>query len=237
MSTVFGVDLDQRRAERTYRELVPADDDFHDEELTDRWWETETCWFSWNVPERNLGGWTYCQARPNANICNGGAWVWDDTRRLPVGAGLPGRVLGAAAAAPGRTGHAGLRVAQRGACPGHRAADHATPSATATPARSRWTSTFEAIMAPNPHPDGVVPFLKGAHFDQAGHVTGTMVLHGEEIPIDCYSVRDRSWGPRPQGRPKPEGAGAGEQKRPRRSAGRSAASATPSAPPDRVRPG
>ena len=55
-------------------------------------------------------------------------------------------------------------------------------------------------MAPNLHPDGVVPFLKGAHFDQAGHVTGTMVLHGEEIPIDCYSVRDRSWGPRPMGR-------------------------------------
>ena len=58
-------------------------------------------------------------------------------------------------------------------------------------------------MRPNLHPDGVVPFLKGAHFDQAGHVTGTMVLQGEEIPIDCYSVRDRSWGPRPMGRPKP----------------------------------
>ena len=62
---------------------------------------------------------------------------------------------------------------------------------------------FEAIMEPNPHPNGVVPFLKGAHFDQAGHVTGTMILHGEEIPVDCYSVRDRSWGPRPLGRPKP----------------------------------
>ena len=83
MTTAFGVDLDQLRAERTYRELVPADDDFHDEELTDRWWETETCWFSWNVPERNLGGWTYCQARPNANICNGGAWVWDDHAAYP----------------------------------------------------------------------------------------------------------------------------------------------------------
>ncbi len=31
---------------------------------------------------------------------------------------------------------------------------------------------FDAIMAPNPHPIGVVPFLKGTHFDQAGHVTG-----------------------------------------------------------------
>ena len=57
-------------------------------------------------------------------------------------------------------------------------------------------------MAPNPHPTGVVPFLKGSHFDQAGHVTGRMVLRDEVVPIDCYSVRDRSWGPRPQGRPK-----------------------------------
>ena len=58
------------------------------------------------------------------------------------------------------------------------------------------------MMAPNPHPTGVIPFLKGVHFDQAGHVAGTMVLRGETVPIDCYSVRDRSWGPRPQGRPK-----------------------------------
>ena len=57
-------------------------------------------------------------------------------------------------------------------------------------------------MVPNPHPTGVVPFLKGVHFDQAGHVTGTMVLRGETVPIDCYSVRDRSWGPRPLGRPR-----------------------------------
>ena len=29
-----------------------------------------------------------------------------------------------------------------------------------------------------------------------------MVLRGERIPVDCYSVRDRSWGPRPAGRRK-----------------------------------
>ena len=68
-----------RRAEREYRALAAEDDDFHDEEMSDRWWETETNWFSWNVPDRKLGGWTYCQARPNANLCNGGAWVWDDS--------------------------------------------------------------------------------------------------------------------------------------------------------------
>ncbi len=62
--------------------------------------------------------------------------------------------------------------------------------------------TFEAIIAPNPHPQGVAPFFKGTHFDQPGHVSGDVVLNGERIHVDCYATRDRSWGPRPMGRPK-----------------------------------
>ena len=239
MNTAFGVDLDQRRDERTYRELVPADDDFHDGELTDRWWETETCWFSWNVPERNLGGWTYCQARPNANICNGGAWVWDDRAAYPWELAY-------------RAEYSGLQLPPRAErdmrdfeWPNGVHVSVIEPLTTyavrySDPGALEVDLVFEAIMEPNPHPDGVVPFLKGAHFDQAGHVTGTMVLHGEEIPIDCYSVRDRSWGPRPHGTPE------APQRQPRGPVGRpgigqmqdrSAASATPSAPPDRVKPG
>src|ERR1700677_3120720 len=80
---VLSDDLAVRKAERTYQAFGPVDDDFHDESLSDRWWETETCWFSWNVPERGMGGWTYCQARPNANICNGGAWEWDGGAAYP----------------------------------------------------------------------------------------------------------------------------------------------------------
>src|SRR5690606_26204165 len=34
---------------------------------------------------------------------------------------------------------------------------------------------------------------------QPMHVTGRIVLHGEELEVDCLSVRDRSWGPRPLG--------------------------------------
>ena len=148
MSTAFGVDLDQLRHERTYRELVPADDDFHDEEITDRWWETETCWFSWNVPERNLGGWTYCQARPNANICNGGAWVWDDRAAYPWELAY-------------RAEYSGLQLPPRAErdmrdfewpngvhVRRHRAAHHLRRAATATRARSRWTSSSRPSWSP-----------------------------------------------------------------------------------------
>jgi hypothetical protein len=31
------------------------------------------------------------------------------------------------------------------------------------------------------------------HLDKFGHVTGLLLLHGEEITIDCYAMRDRSW--------------------------------------------
>ena len=202
MSEMFGVDLDRRRAERTYRTFRPEDDDFHDEEMSDRWWETETNWFSWNVPERKLGGWTYCQALPNAGLCNGGAWVWDDSAAYPWELAY-------------RAEYSGLQLPPRGE---RDMRDFEWPNGVHVrvlePLR-RYAVTytdpggefelalsFDAIMQPNPHPTGVVPFLKGVHFDQAGHVTGTMILRGEEIPIDCYSARDRSWGPRPRGRPR-----------------------------------
>ena len=210
MSEVFGVDVDLRRAERTYREIRPEDDDFHDEEMSDRWWETETCWFSWNIPERKLGGWTYCQARPNAHLCNGGAWVWDG------GASYPWELLY-------RAEYSGLQLPPREE---RDMRDFEWPNGVhvraleplrryavtySDPGALELELEFEAIMAPNPHPTGVVPFLKGAHFDQAGHVTGVMVLRDEEVPIDCFSVRDRSWGPRPQGRPKRRSGEAGSQ--------------------------
>ncbi len=74
-------------AERTYRDVRPrADDDFHDEEMTDRWWETETNWFSWNVPERESrqGGRTARPGRTPASATAGPgcgttarSWSWE----------------------------------------------------------------------------------------------------------------------------------------------------------------
>lgn len=36
------------------------------------------------------------------------------------------------------------------------------------------------------------------HLDMSGHVQGKVILRGEEIPIDCISTMDHSWGPRPE---------------------------------------
>ena len=201
VSDLTKAEIESIRVERHYPVFSASDDDFHDEVLTHHWWETETNWFSWNVPERRMGGWTYCQARPNANICNGGVWLWDDTASYSWD--LPYYV-----------NYSGLRLPERSE---RDMRDYEWPNGVHTtvlepltkytlryedPDQLRLDLVFEAIMPPNPHPSGVAPFFKGAHFDQAGHVTGEVILRGEKIPVDCLSFRDRSWGPRPMGRPK-----------------------------------
>ena len=47
--------------------LVPEDDMFHPPESADPWW-TETVWFSWMVPERNLLGYWYTVMRANIGV-------------------------------------------------------------------------------------------------------------------------------------------------------------------------
>jgi len=62
----------------------------------------------------------------------------------------------------------------------------------------RFSVEFEHRSAhpPQRFTPGQAPALHNPHFDQLGHITGELVLRGERIPIDCWSVRDRTWGPR-----------------------------------------
>jgi hypothetical protein len=172
--------------------ITPDDDGFH--EASDHPWETETFWVSWNLPERKMGGWFYNQVLANqgdGGICNGGAHVWDDSAEATVyrghvqGVPMPAeRDLRDIALPNGNT------VQTREPLMKYHVTRHDGDAFTAD-------LIFEGIMEPNPHPAGVAPFWRGRHFDQAMHVTGTVTLHGERLEIDCLSVRDRSWSPRP----------------------------------------
>lgn len=178
------------------RPFGPEDDSFH--ELGDRWWATETAWFSFHHAQRRLGGWLYTLARPNIGTVQGGAWVWDadawapweirycanhSSKRLE-----PGTDLRHATLATGVT----IQVLEplRSYRIGY-----------SEPGRFEAELRFDAIMDPFPFASGEPPFLSASHFDQTGRVTGRVVLDGEPIDIDCFSVRDRSWGPRPEHRP------------------------------------
>jgi hypothetical protein len=174
--------------------LVTAEDDrFHS--ASDHWWETETAWFSFNLPERRIGGWFYSQVLATQQVCNGGAWVWDDS----------------SAPALYEANHRGLPIPALETLdlrdvelPNGNHIQALEPLTTyrvhySDPGAFEADLVFRAIMAPNSHPIGVAPFWKGRHFDQPMRVRGRIVLHGEELEIDCLSVRDRSWGPRPLG--------------------------------------
>jgi hypothetical protein len=170
--------------------LGPDDDAFHDH--SDHWWETETAWFSFSVPARRMGGWLYNQVLPVQGVCNGGAWVWDDSdapalyevhhRGLPLPAGLDLRDVTLPNGNTVRVTSPLMAYELRHDSDGFGA-----------------ELTFEGIMPPHSHPAGAGPVLWGRHLDQPGRVRGTITLGGEVIEVDCFAGRDRSWGPRPLG--------------------------------------
>jgi hypothetical protein len=177
----------------------PDDDALHTGVMSDKWWETETAWFSFHHPERRLGGWLYTMVRPNIGTVAGGAWVWDDT------AWLPWDVLYNA-------NYSALRLP-----PDADLRDVTLPTGvsirvlepTQTYAlgyddgeRLQVDLRFEAVMAPEPLAAVGSTFGSAHHFDQFGRVTGHIVIRDERIDIDCLAMRDRTWGPRPENRPR-----------------------------------
>ena len=179
--------------------FTPADDRFHFDVMSDRWWETETSWFSFHHPGRRLGGWFYTMVRPNIGTVAGGAWVWDDRAHLPW------EVLYSA-------NYSALQLP-----PGADLADINLPTGVQIKVveptmvyqlgfgdgdRFRADLRFEGVMAPEPLTAVGSTFGSAHHFDQLGRVHGTISVHGEEIAIDCLGMRDRTWGPRPEHRPR-----------------------------------
>jgi hypothetical protein len=179
--------------------FTARDDRFHFEEMGDAWWATETAWFSFHDPQRRLGGWLYTMVRPNIGTVAGGAWIWDDTAHLPWEAlycanysalqlprdqdlddcKLPNGVS--------------IRVVEP--CMRYELGYHDGDRLLAQ-------LKFEAVMRPQPLTAVGSTFGNAHHFDQLGRVTGELVLHGERISIDCIGMRDRTWGVRPEDRPR-----------------------------------
>ncbi len=177
--------------------LVPEDDMYHEPESDDPWW-TETVWFSWMVPERNLLGYWYFVVRPNIGVIFGGVLVFDHTAVLPweipvfdwhwhqpKPALVDLRDLDVLNGMTLRCDEHGRRFRF-----GY-TADHVA-----------FDLTYDALMQPMLSRK-TPPFNHGNHVDQPGRVTGRFMLRGEEIAVDCIAMRDRSWGIRkPRRQPK-----------------------------------
>jgi hypothetical protein len=183
----------------TDRMFTPRDDGFHFDQMSDDWWETETAWFAFHHPERRLGGWLYTMARPNIGTVAGGAWVWDPS------AYLPWEVLYSA-------NYSALELPRD-----QDLTDIVLPTGVSIRVIEPCTSyalgyddgerlqaslRFDAVMPPEPLTATGSTFGRAHHFDQIGRVSGELWLHGERLAIDCLAMRDRTWGRRPENRPR-----------------------------------
>lgn len=163
------------------------DDEFHPPTSDDPYW-TETCWFTFTVPERRLSGQLYPFFRTNQGVAAGGAYFWDDTGdqmwnclyaknfwHLPI----PDQPLSDITLPNG--------IHYRCVEPQRRyEIRYDDPDGD----ELQVALTFTAVTAPH--------YLGNSHLDQPGRYQGTIWLRGEEIPVDSYGFRDRSWGPRSQ---------------------------------------
>jgi hypothetical protein len=175
--------------------FTAADDEMHAAGPPRDW--TETTWWSFAVPERALAGWLYVQTRPNAGSSSGGAFVYGPTGfltwELPYYGFLTHQPLPDPLDLRSATFSNGVsvRVVEPGMVYDLRYRFRDQDEFVAA-------LHFEGISPPVPHLTGAPPFTDSSHYDQHGRVTGELLLHGERIPVDCISVRDRSWGRRPE---------------------------------------
>jgi hypothetical protein len=175
--------------------FTAADDELHEPGPQRDW--TETTWWSFAVPERALAGWLYVQIRPNLGASSGGAFVYDPRSWLQWELPYYGFLLHQPLPEPldlrAVTFSNGVSVAmvEPGMVYdlGYRFRDQDDFVADLR---------FRGISPPVPHLQGAPPFSGSSHYDQHGRVTGELYLLGEQIPVDCISVRDRSWGRRPE---------------------------------------
>jgi hypothetical protein len=162
---------------------MPSDDGFHDPQTNDPYW-TETAWFAFFVPERKLSGTLYPLFRRNLGLCSSGVHIWDDTGSAPHEI-LYDRMLWHLPFPDGDLTDVELASGLRYRC---------TVPATRFELSYHHDGaveldlTFDGLFEPH--------YLGPAHLDQPGHVRGRLVLHGDEIDVDCLALRDRTWSPR-----------------------------------------
>jgi len=163
------------------------DDEFHPPTSDDPYW-TETCWFSFQVPERRLSGQLYPYFQPNQRVCAAAAYFWDDRGDRPWEM-LHAKNFWHLPMPDQPLSDISLPNGIRYRCLEAQAVyEIAYDDPDGDEISVRLTSS--AIARPN--------YLGTGHLDQPGRYRGTITLHGEEINVDSFGFRDRSWGPRTQ---------------------------------------
>ena len=180
-------------------------------DMSDHPYWTESSWFSWAIPEKNINGFFYNHFRPNMNCLLGGPAMWDDS----------GHHVWDFRYFDWQT----MRVLPEGKWGvDYDKYDFVTPWSMSInmlePLKSyrlgydregfKLDLVFTATAPPNimnaPTPHQLKSAFK-LHFEQPGRIKGSVELDGEKFDVDCYSIRDGGHGPRFLETTKPGGYG------------------------------
>lgn len=169
---------------------TPEDEYFHgtggsDDSLTETWF------WNFHVPEAKINCFAYCWVHPNLEVVTGGLMIYQgiksqhleselfDFRDFNSSAGIVGD--GSDIRFPN-----GMRVQVI------KPLEHVRFTFDDPERETSCDVDLRALGVP-------IMRANNKHFEQVMHATGKLVLRGKEYEVDCYPVRDRSWGePRPE---------------------------------------
>lgn len=186
------------------REVAPEDDSFfHHERSNSPWWN-ESVWFGFAVPEREINGFFWLWHRPNQKLTAGGVALWDpygeerhnclhydwynfnqlkdgsDAFDFDLENGMSCRLL-----EPLKRYELKYRT-------------------KTCEMDLLWEGIHPPLDLHFPRADNMSQF-GGFHYEQIGRVTGSILVEGETLEVDCHHIRDRSWGVRARHRDHPGG--------------------------------
>ena len=165
-----------------------ADEVFHPAGDDVDW--NESGWFGFAIPQRDINGFFYYFHDIRTGVSGGGPALWDPSgeeaydclfydwrwHQPPTGP-LDFQDF----CLPNSLRHRGRRT------------DAALPAVLLAAGAGTRSGVDRAHGAARTWPCG--PASTPRHFDQPGRMAGSATLNGERLDVDCYSLRDRTWGP------------------------------------------
>ena len=168
--------------------------DYFGEGRDDNPYWNESVWFSFSIPERRIHGSIQYYFRPNMGMLNGGPNMWDDKYHFQWNC------------LHYQWSH--LQAQPEGAQKFDMQARNSLSCKMIEPLKRYKIDydrdglvmdlTWEAVGPCHElhTSDSGQQATARFHIEQPGRMTGTITRHGEEYPIDCWSMRDTSYGAR-----------------------------------------
>jgi hypothetical protein len=167
-------------------QISGADEAFHPAGEDPHW--NESGWFGFAIPERDINGFVYYFHDVRTGVAGGGPAIWDPTGEQtydclfydwrwvqpPTGA-----LDFADFRLPNSLRHEMLEPMAR---------YRLSYAELGLELELEWSSIMEPRILGDASPEH-------CRFDQPGRMRGTATLNGEQLEVDCFSMRDRTWGP------------------------------------------